>query len=169
MKIISALLLSFALLPFGNAAENERHLLYVAVPGIRDDLQFGGHGILVFDIDHDHSFVKRIPFGGLDPAGKPRNVKGVCASAATGRLYVSTTHTLSCLDLITEKVLWEKPFEGGCDRMSITHDGREIYQPSLENDFWNVVNGETGEIIRRIDVPGAGAHNTIVDATGQHA
>jgi DNA-binding beta-propeller fold protein YncE len=169
MKPLLALLLSCLFVPLATAADGEQHFLYVAAPGIRDDLQFGGHGILVFDIAHQHTFVKRIPFGGVDSAGKPRNVKGVCASAATGRLYLSTTHTLSCLDLITEKVLWEKPFEGGCDRMSITHDGQEIYLPSLEQDFWNVIDAANGAVIRRIDLPGAGAHNTIVDATGRHA
>ena len=37
-----------------------QHYLYVAVPGIRDYLGYGGHGILVFDMDNDHRFVKRI-------------------------------------------------------------------------------------------------------------
>ena len=88
-------LLAFALLAIAApAAEDERHLLYVATPGIRNDLEWGGHGVLVFDMDHGHKFVKRIPFGGLDENGVPRNVKGVCANAAIKRLYVSTTHTL---------------------------------------------------------------------------
>jgi len=171
MKFLLPLGLTIALSLLGSvpARAAEQHLLYVATPGIRNDLQYGGHGILVFDIDSGHKFVKRIPFGGVDETGVPRNVKGVCASAVTGRLYVSTTHTLSCLDLASEKVLWERPFEGGCDRMSITHDGKEIYLPSLEKDFWNIVDGATGDIIRRLDVAGAGSHNTIVDATGQHA
>ena len=38
----------------------ERHLLYVVVPGIRNYLEFGGAGILVFDRDQDFQFVKRI-------------------------------------------------------------------------------------------------------------
>lgn len=151
------------------AAENEKHLLYVAAPGIRNYLEYGGHGVLVFDIENGHRFLKRIPFGGLDEKGVPRNVKGVCASAATKRLYVATTHTLICFDLVTDKVLWEKPFEGGCDRMSITPDGKDIYLPSFEKDFWNVVDGATGEIIKRIGIPQTGAHNTVVDATGAHA
>ena len=44
----------------------ERRLLYVAAPGIRDYLEYGGHGLLVFDIDDGHRFVKRIPTAGLD-------------------------------------------------------------------------------------------------------
>ncbi len=86
--------LALALLALGRCAPaaraEERRLLYVAEPGIRNYLEYGGHGLLVFDIDHGHKFVKRIPTAGLDPQGKPDNVKGICASAATGRLYIST-------------------------------------------------------------------------------
>src|SRR5262245_41278732 len=61
--------------------------LYVATPGIRDLLEYGGHGLIVFDIDAGHHFVKRIPTGGLDASGKPLNVKGICANAGTQRVY----------------------------------------------------------------------------------
>src|SRR5436309_82923 len=84
---------------------SESRFLYVAVPGIRDYLEYGGHGVLVFDIDHGHKWVKRIPARGLDENGKPLNVKGVCASGATRRLYVSTVRSLTCLDLASEQVL----------------------------------------------------------------
>src|SRR5438874_2152139 len=73
--------------------------LYVATPGIRDYLEFGGHGVLVFDIDHGHRFVRRIKSSGVDENGKPLNVKGICASAVTQRLYVSNLKTLICFDL----------------------------------------------------------------------
>jgi DNA-binding beta-propeller fold protein YncE len=163
-------ILAFPLLALSAAAaDGVKHLLYVATPGIRNDLAWGGHGVLVFDMDAGHKFVKRIPFGGLDEKGVPRNVKGVCASAATKRLYVSTTHTLSCIDLTTEKVLWEKPYNGGCDRMSMTPDGKTMYLPALEKDFWNVVNPATGDVLKRIDTPNTGSHNTVVDASGAHA
>lgn len=165
----AALTLTLIALASSSFAGGERHLLYVATPGIRNDLTWGGSGVIVFDMDAGHKFVKRIPFAVLDEKGAPRNVKGVCANAGTKRLFISTTHTLTCIDLVTEKKLWEKAFEGGCDRMSMTSDGREIYQPSFEKDFWNVVNAETGEIIKRIDTPGAGAHNTVVDASGKTA
>src|SRR5213075_1090096 len=68
-----------------DAAETQR-LLYAGAPGIRDYLEYGGHGILVFDISDGHRFIKRIPFGGVDERGKPLNVKGIAASAATKRL-----------------------------------------------------------------------------------
>lgn len=146
----------------------ERRLLYVAVPGIRDYLERGGHGVLVFDIDRGHAFVKRIPARGLTAEGKPLNVKGVAASAATGRLYVSTLQFLTCFDLRTDKILWEKSYEGGCDRMALSPDGQVMYLPSLEKDHWHVIHAPSGDIITKI-VPKSGAHNTVYGFDGKHA
>lgn len=149
------------------SADEPRRFLYVAEPGIRNYLEYGGHGLLVFDIDHGHRFLKRIKTAGLDPrTGKPENVKGVCASARTGRLYVSTIRTLTCLDLRTEKILWEKALDGGCDRMSIAPDGKVLYVPSFEKDHWNVVDADDGHTIARVE-PKSGAHNTVYGRDGK--
>src|SRR5262245_10096953 len=51
--------------------QSQQKLLYVAVPGIRDYLEYGGHGILVFDIENGHKFVKRVPSAGVDEKGRP--------------------------------------------------------------------------------------------------
>jgi hypothetical protein len=145
-----------------------RRLLYVAEPGIRDYLEYGGHGLLVFDIDNGHKFVKRIPTAGLDAKGKPLNVKGVCANATTKRIYISTTQQLICLDLVTEKLLWEKKYDQGCDRMSMTPDGRLIFLPSFEGPLWYVVRADDGAELARI-TPDSGAHNTVVGLDGKEA
>ena len=142
-----------------------KRYLYVAVPGIRDYLGFGGHGILVFDIDNNHRFVKRIPTQGYHPDKTPSNVKGIAVSLPLNSIYVSTLESLQRIDLTTEKIVWEKPFEGGCDRMSISPDGKTMYLPSLEKGFWNVVDCNTGNIIKKIDVFKR-AHNTIYGRTG---
>jgi hypothetical protein len=155
--------------PAGKTPEGEagqRRLLYVAVPGVRNYLEYGGHGVLVFDIDGGHRFVERIPIGGLDEKGKPLNVKGICASARTGRLYVSTLRTLMCLDLVTRRLLWERPYAGGCDRMAISPDGETIYLPSLEQDHWHVVRAADGEVLARI-VPKSRSHNTVYGLDGR--
>ncbi|MEW6304573.1 MAG: hypothetical protein AB1705_13945 [Verrucomicrobiota bacterium] len=149
-------------------AEKEKRLLYVAVPGIRNYLEFGGHGVLVFDIDNGHKFIRRIPSSGFDDKNKPLNVKGICASAATKRLYVSTTRHLLCFDLLTDKILWEKTYEGGCDRMAISPDGKFIYLPSFEKDHWHVVDALNGDVITKL-VPKSGAHNTVYGLDGRHA
>lgn len=142
--------------------------LYVAVPGIRNYLGYGGHGILVFDMDNNHRFVKRIKTQGLNSNGKPSNVKGVAVSVPLNSIYVSTLQSLQRIDLTTEKVVWEKTYEGGCDRMSISPDGKIMYLPSLEKDFWNVVDCENGDVIKKIKVVRR-AHNTVYGLSGKHA
>lgn len=146
----------------------ERKLLYVAEPGIRNYLEYGGHGILVFDIDHGHKFVKRIKTAGLNEKNEPINVKGVCASVALKRIYVSTTRTLTCVDLVTEKILWERSYPGGCDRMAMSPDGTVMYLPSLEGPHWHVVDAVTGDVLAKI-VPNSGAHNTVYGGDGKRA
>lgn len=150
-------------------AEDEplKRYLYVAAPGVRDYVEYGGHGLLVFDIDDDYRFVRRIRTGGLRPDGQPMNVKGICGSAATGRIYISTLKTLMCLDIAANSLRWERPFKGGCDRMSITPDGQMIFLPSLEGPQWYVVDAD-GHMLREI-VRNSGAHNTIVGLSGKHA
>jgi len=67
-----------------------QHLLYVASPGIRNYVEYGGVGILVFDIDNGYKFVRRIPTWDVLEGKKAENVKGIAASAKTGRVYVTS-------------------------------------------------------------------------------
>jgi DNA-binding beta-propeller fold protein YncE len=150
-----------------HAQSSAHRYLYVATPGIRDYLGYGGHGVLVFDMDNDHRFVKRIPLKGFHPDGRPSNVKGIAVSVPLNSLYVSTIEGLQRIDLATDKVVWEKNYEGGCDRMSISPDGKTMYLPSFEKNFWNVVDCETGDIIKKIQVVKR-AHNTIYGLSGKH-
>jgi DNA-binding beta-propeller fold protein YncE len=145
-----------------------QRFLYVASPGVRDYLEWGGHGVLVFDIDDGHRFVKRIPLEGhgINKDGKVLNVKGICASAKTGRLYVSTLQQLLCIDMLTDSVLWEKSFDLGCDRMSISPDGSVIFLPSLEKEAWYVVDAATGDEISRL-VLNSKSHNTVCGLDGK--
>src|SRR5262249_49027236 len=144
--------------------QSVQRFLYVGTPGIQNDMSLGGQGILVFDIDRGHQFVKRID----SPAGKekPENIKGICASAATHLLYETTPAKLYCLDLVSELPLWEKSLPKGCDRMSITPDGKTLYVPAFEKDIWNVVDALTGEIAATIDFS-SGSHNTVCSFDGQ--
>ncbi len=163
-RLFGLVVLAGALLAPTGRADGEKRFLYVVCPGVRDYLQFGGAGILVFDIDRDHAFVKRIPTpaSGLD---KPENIKGVVASAVAKRLYFTTLTKLYCLDLVSEKTVWEKKLDGGCDRPAMTPDGKMLFVPSLEGPHWNVVDGASGEIIRKI-VRNSGAHNTVASSDG---
>ena len=156
------------MLPIARAASAaaSRHLLYIAEPGIRNYQQYGGIGVLVYDIDDGYKFIKRIPTWPLAPGQEAENVKGVAASAVTGKLYVSTIRRIGCIDLLTEKMVWERELEGGCDRMALAPDGKVMYVPSLEKEHWNVVNAVTGEGLAKI-VTNSGAHNTLYSRDGQ--
>ena len=144
-----------------------KRYLYVATPGIRDYLGFGGHGLLVFDIDNNHRFVKRIKTSGLHPDKTPSNVKGIAVSIPLNSVYISTWESLQRIDLATEKIIWEKNIEGGCDRMAISPDGKTMYLPSFEKDFWNVVDCETGNIITKI-TDFKRAHNSLYGPSGKY-
>src|SRR5690349_14878436 len=79
----------------------DKKYLYVAVPGIRDYLGYGGHGILVFDMNNNHRFVKRIKTSGFHKSGKPSNVKGVAVSLPLNSIFISTLESLQRIDLST--------------------------------------------------------------------
>src|SRR5579872_6942743 len=93
------------------AAAADQHLLYVAEPGTRNYVEYGGVGILVFDIDHNYKFVRRIPTWDV-PAGKePENVKGIAASEKTGRVYVTSLNRLIAIEAVSGKKIWDKTYE----------------------------------------------------------
>ncbi len=140
--------------------------LYVAEPGIRNYLEYGGQGLLVYDIDDNYKLIKRIPTGSFDEKNHPSNVKGVCVSLATQCIYVSTVKSLMCISLITEKLVWEKVLPNGFDRMSISNDGLTIFQPSFENEQWYVIDAKTGNTKTEILI-GKKAHNTVMAPNGK--
>jgi hypothetical protein len=141
--------------------------LYVAEPGIRNYESYGGVGILVFDIDANYRFLRRIPTWSSEKGQPPENVKGIAASARTGRLYVTTLQRIGCFDLATDRMLWDRQPEGGCDRLAISPDGTRLFVPSFEGPHWNVLDASTGHTVARI-VTNSGAHNTIWSADGGH-
>src|SRR3954447_5856071 len=145
-----------------------QHLLYVAEPGIRNYEEHGGTGILVFDIDKDYKFVRRIPTWSVPAGQKPENVKGIAASAKTGRVYVTSLNRMVAIDAISGKRIWDKTYEGGCDRMAVSPDGKVLYVPQLEGPMWHVVNAATGDVIASVETKSA-SHNTIYGADGAHA
>jgi hypothetical protein len=128
-----------------------------------------GSGILIFDIDQGHRFVRRIDVPGFKDGG----VRGFTASARNHAAYYSTTNRrLGCFDLETERVLWEKNYPAGCDRSSITLDGDRLYVPTgwwyagADSGFL-VIDARDGALLRRIPV-GKQAHNSLVTLDGRH-
>jgi DNA-binding beta-propeller fold protein YncE len=162
----SACALALAVTPAALSGAAERHFLYVAEPGIRNYVEYGGIGVLVYDMDNGHKFLRRIPTFPEVPNVPPENVKGVAAHAGTGRLFVSTIKRVAAIDLKTEKILWSRTYEGGADRIAISPDGATLYVPSLEGPHWNAVNAATGDVIATI-VTNSGAHNTVYGLDGR--
>jgi DNA-binding beta-propeller fold protein YncE len=72
---------------------------------------------------------------------------------------------MAAVDLTTDRVVWSREYDGGCDRLAISPDGRTLYVPSLEGPHWHVVDAGTGDVIKRIDT-NTGAHNTIYGLDG---
>jgi DNA-binding beta-propeller fold protein YncE len=156
-------------------AQQAQRFLYAALPGVGggNNLNYGGAGILVFDIDHSHKFVKRIPLQGAPPPETPaaaggrggpgtrqEAIKGIAAHAQTARLYVSTSRRVAAYDLLTDKLVWEQSYDSrGTDRIALSPDGHTLYAPVLGEPKWIVADAATGAPITSIDKPG-NPHNT---------
>jgi DNA-binding beta-propeller fold protein YncE len=166
-KILLALSVFVLSGPRPGTAASEQHLLYVASPGTRNYVEYGGVGILVFDKDNDYKFVRRIPTWDVAAGKEPENVKGIAASAKTGRIYVTSLNRLIAIDAVSGKKIWDKTYEGGCDRLAISPDGKTLYVPQLEGPNWHVVNAANGNVIATIETK-SGSHNTIYSADGRH-
>ena len=159
--------LAASLAPVRLPSAAEQHLLYVANPGTRNYTEYGGVGISVFDIDKGYKFVRRIPTWDVPEGKEPENVKGIAASAKTGRVYVTSLNRMIAIDAVSGKRIWDKTYEGGCDRMAISPDGKMLYVPQFEGPSWHAVNAATGEVVATVETK-AGSHNTIYSADGAH-
>ena len=174
MRILAmavAFLLATASLSFADSEVKDsktKRYLYMSTPdGAQKIGRAEGAGIMIFDIDDGHKLVRRI-----DIPIFSEGLRGFAGNLKNHSVYYSSTnHRLGAFDLETEKVVWEKTFEAGCDRSSITMDGKKIYVPT---GWWYtgtdsgmlVVNAENGEVIKRIKV-GLQAHNSIVSLDGK--
>ncbi|MDB6171606.1 MAG: hypothetical protein JWL59_917 [Chthoniobacteraceae bacterium] len=150
-----------------HAAPVKSDLLYLASPDGAQPEGSTATGVLIFDVANGHKFVRRIDL----PIFK-EGIRGFCANARTHRAFYSTTnHTLGCIDLETDKVVWEKKYVNGCDRAAVTPDGKKIYVPTgwwvgEGGSEWFVVDAETGEITGHIPVKGQ-SHNTVMGLDGK--
>lgn len=161
----TVILLSVVALAFGQSPT--KRYLYLSTPDGSQEEGRSGNGILIFDIDNGHKFVRRIDV----PIFK-EGLRGFAGNLKTHRVYYSTTNRrLGCFDLEKEKIVWEQTYPAGCDRSSITQDGKRIYAPtgfwySGDDSGFLVVNAENGDLIKRIHV-GPQAHNSIVSLDGR--
>ena len=107
------------------SAAAERHLLYIAEPGIRNYVEYGGVGVLVYDIDDGYKFVKRIPTWSVAERAASRRTSRASPPARRPAGSTSAPSDASAASIFaTEKMVWERELEGGCDRMAISPDGK---------------------------------------------
>jgi DNA-binding beta-propeller fold protein YncE len=152
------------------AAQQVRRYLYVAVPGAENDAEYrSAPGILVFDIDDEHKFVRRIPLWAASADGQIESVRGIAADVKSRRLYITTVKRIAAIDLATDKIVWEKSYEGQCcDRLAISPDGATIYAPAFGSPKWYVIRADTGGLVTTISVAGW-PRQTIYGSDGRHA
>lgn len=152
-------------LAFAGAEDVKRYLYITSPDGAQSDGR-SGTGILVFDIDNGHKFVRRIELPIFQ-----EGLRGFTGCLKTHCVYYSTSNRrLGCLDVLTDKVLWEKQYEAGCDRSCITPDGKKIYAPTgwwsgTEGSGFLVIDASNGNLLKRIEV-GLNAHNSIASLDG---
>jgi hypothetical protein len=109
--------------------------------------------VSVYDIEAGHQLVKMIK-----TVPNVGDVRGVAASAVTGRLYVayqdvSGTGMIYCLNVYDDTILWNRAVSPGVDRLAINPDGQLLYVPTWEGgsaDYINVLNANTGDVVRKV-------------------
>src|SRR5207253_336194 len=105
--------------------EKEQHRLYVAVPGIRNDLEYGGVGILVYDIDVGYKFIKRIPTWDVPPGEAAENVKGTA-------------------------VIAKIKLDSGAHNTIYGPDGSRVYLAGLRSPILSVADTKTHTVVNQI-------------------
>lgn len=167
ITLLTTLCFAFATAAF--AQSETRRFLYMSSPDGAQKEGRSGAGILIFDIDDGHRFVRRI-----DVPIFEEGLRGFTGNLRTHSVYYSTTNRrLGQFDVESEKIVWEKQYEAGCDRSSVTLDGKKVYVPTGwwyagDDSGFLIVDGKTGELKKRISV-GAKAHNSIVSLDGKYA
>src|SRR5215472_18105721 len=124
--------------------------------------------ISVYDIAAEHRLIKTI-----HTVPNVGDVRGVAASALTGKLYVayidvSGTGMVYCLNIYDDRIVWNKPISPGVDRLAIDPDGRLLYVPTWESgsaDYINIVDADTGEVVRQVHFSNR-SHDTLYPLSG---
>jgi hypothetical protein len=100
--------------------------------------------ISVYDIAAAHRLIKTI-----HTVSNVADVRGVAASAVTGKLYVAYidvagTGMVYCLNIYNDVIVWNKPISPGVDRLAINPDGQLLYVPTGEGGSAEQGIGERG-------------------------
>ncbi len=124
--------------------------------------------ISVYDIGAGHRLIKTIRT--VSDVG---DVRGVAASAVTGKLYVAYRDNagvgmIYCVNVNNEAVLWNRAVTPGVDRLAINPNGQLLYVPTGEEgsaDYINVLDANTGDVVRRVYFSNR-SHDTLYPLSG---
>ena len=156
--------LAAAAAPRGKAVNGLERLLYVS----------DRSGISVYDINDGHKLLRRID---VPDTGA---YKGIAASPQLGYLYLSSNvkDDMVCLDLATEKIVWRNKHARYPDSFMVTPDGKTVYVPYRDEDFWLALDAAHGSVKAKIRVArgknyddgwpigSIGPHNTWINPAG---
>lgn len=131
-------------------------------------------GISVYDINESHKLLGKIE------VPETGGYYGIAASPQLGYLYLSSNvkRDLVCLDIQTEKIMWRNNHARFPDSFMVTPDGKTLYVPYRDEDFWLVLNAADGTVKAKIQVGrgenytdgwpigSIGPHNTWINPAG---
>ena len=166
LGVSAAILLLAAVLPAEEAPV--RRYLYLSTPDGAQTMGRSGTGILIFDIDAGHKLVRRVEIPTFVDG-----MRGFTGCEKTRSIYFSTSNRrLGRFDVEKDRVVWDRTYEAGCDRSSVTLDGKRVYAPTGwwyagDDGGFLVIDAATGDLMDRIKV-GLNAHNSITTLDGKH-
>ena len=131
-------------------------------------------GISVYDINDSHKLLGKIE------VPETGGYYGIAASPQLGHLYLSSNvkRDMVCMDLQTEKIVWRNNHARFPDSFMVTPDGKTLYVPYRDEDFWLVLNAADGAVKAKIPVArgenytdgwpigSIGPHNTWINPAG---
>jgi DNA-binding beta-propeller fold protein YncE len=134
----------------------------------------GRMGMSVYDINDDHKLLGKID------VPETGGYYGIAASPQLGHIYLSSNvkRDMVALDIATEKIVWRNNHAKFPDSFMVTPDGRTIYLPYRDEDFWLVLNAADGAVKAKITVArgenytdgwsigSIGPHNTWINPAG---
>jgi DNA-binding beta-propeller fold protein YncE len=132
---------------------------------------FPDRGLDVYDIAAHHRLVLHVDLP------QAHAMRGVAAAISTHRLFLSVggnggangNGSVVAIDLLTNRVVWQRRYDTGTDGLAVTPNGARLYIPVGEHtmdDRWRVADARTGKIVAEIHA-GPGPHNTVISPDGR--
>jgi DNA-binding beta-propeller fold protein YncE len=132
---------------------------------------FPDRGLDVYDIAAHHRLVEHVDLP------QAHAMRGVAAAISTHRLFLSVggnggangNGSVVAIDLLTNRVVWQRRYDTGTDGLAVTPNGARLYIPVGEHtmdDRWRVADARTGKIVAEIHA-GPGPHNTVISPDGR--